>query len=119
MTQETISQEKVRAYVYHGEWVGDCSRPGCNNVEYLYRPTAPNGPRVRQVDFFICSHCGWQAFVTWPDRLLDISQVLAARPLPDTRNWYPADHPVAVKFNIPHGQTVKDLLDENEEHGVH
>jgi hypothetical protein len=44
--------------------------------------------------------------------------VLMKRPVPDNRNWYPADHDVATRFRIPHGQTIDDLKAENEAHGV-
>ena len=116
--QETISDTKARAYVYEGEWVADCAA-GCNNVEYLFRPASPNGPRTIRLDFYMCSYCGNRSFIDWPRNMLEISQVLAQRPIPSTRNWYPQDHPVAVKFRIPHGQSVRELIDENEEHGVH
>jgi hypothetical protein len=117
MTQETISDVKARAYVYHGDWVADCPT-GDNGTEHMFRPTQPGAPRTQRVDFFHCSYCGHQAFIDWPDNWLDISQVLAQRPHPDNRNWYPKDHPVAVRHRIPHGQSVRDLLAENEEHGV-
>lgn len=115
----------ARAYVYCGEWVADCprpgpepGRPGCANVEFLHRPAAPNGPRVLQLDFYICSYCGFQAMISWPRRKEDIMLALAVRPVPDNRNWYPRDHPVAIRFRIPHGQSVAQLLEENEAHGV-
>jgi hypothetical protein len=44
--------------------------------------------------------------------------VLELRPIPHTRNWYPAGHETAVRFGIPDGQTVGQLRDENAEHGV-
>lgn len=115
----------ARAYVYQGEWVADCPRPldplsgkGCSNVEYLFRQSRMNGPRDLMLPFFSCSHCGWQAAVDWPREREQIMVVLSVRPVPDTRNWYPADHPVAVNSRTPHGQSVKDLMDENEEHGL-
>lgn len=115
----------ARAYVYAGEWVADCprqgpvpGRAGCGNVEFLYRPSRMGGPRDVAVDFFLCSHCGMQAPVVWPDRPHALLAVLSRRPVPDTRNWYPADHPVAIRFGLPHGQSVADLEAENEEHGV-
>lgn len=114
--QETISQEKARAYVYHGDWIADCPVPGCNSAEHLFRPVSPNGPRVMRADFFHCSACGWQAFIAWPRNMPEISQALMQRRVPHTRNWYPRDHPVAVRFGIPHGQSVRDLLDEQAEH---
>lgn len=114
----TVEEPVARAYVYAGEWVADCPRAGCANVEFLYRPARWGGPRDVQVPFYQCSYCGMQADVSWPGNQHDLLAVLARRPLPDTRNWYPADHPVAVRFNIPHGQSVRDLEDENEAHGV-
>lgn len=110
--------EVARAYVYSGEWVADCPREGCSNVEFLHRPSRRGGPRDVQVGFYLCSYCGAQAEISWPDTRHGILAVLARRPLPDTRNWYPADHPVAVRFGLPHGQSIKDLEDENEAHGV-
>lgn len=114
-------QERVpvaRAYVYNGEWVADCPRPGCGNVEFLYRPSRRGGPRDVVQSVYQCSYCGMQADITWPDNQHAILAVLARRPLPNTRNWYPTDHPVAVRFGLPHGQSIKDLEGENEEHGV-
>jgi hypothetical protein len=115
----------ARAYVYCGEWVGDCPRlkdpvtgKGCGNVEFLYKPSRMNGPRDRRLDFYICSSCGQQSVIDWPENEHAILTALSIRPMPNSRNWYPQDHPVAVNFRIPHGQTVRDLLDENEEHGL-
>jgi hypothetical protein len=81
-----VPRERVavaRAYVYAGDWVADCPRPGgvCGNVEFLHRPSRIGGPRDVPVDFFL-------------------------------------DHPVAVRFGLPHGQSVRDLEAESEEHGV-
>ena len=118
--EEPVERVPVaRAYVYSGEWVADCPRPGCANVEYLYRPSRPRGPRDVPVGVYLCSYCGMQAAITWPDDPHAILAVLSRRPLPDTRNWYPSDHPVALKFGLPHGQTIKDLQAESEAHGVH
>jgi hypothetical protein len=119
---ETVSV--ARAYVYGGEWVAGCPRVDsvsgklCGGVEFLYIPSRMNGPRDQRRSFFICSYCGTQAPIDWPGQEHEILQVLSMRPVPGTRNWYPQDHPDAVNFHIPHGQTVRDLLDENEAHGV-
>jgi hypothetical protein len=123
-----VPQERVavaRAYVYAGEWVADCPRPGaapdragCGNAEFLLRPSRMGGPRDAEVGFFLCSYCGMQAPVSWPDDRHAILAVLARRPVPNTRNWYPTDHPVALRFGLPHGQSVRDLEAEGEAHGV-
>lgn len=113
--------KKARAYIYCGEWVGDCPRDdsgGCSNVEFLFEPVALNGPRVKPKSFFICSHCGFQAEITWPRMMAELMAVLMLRPVPDNRNWYPPNHPVALRFKLPHGQSVRDLMDENAAHGV-
>lgn len=119
-TPDEGPQPVARAYVYHGEWVADCPRSGCGNVEFLYTPGHLNGPRDQRKPFFMCSSvgCGVQAPVDWPGQEHAILSVLMLRPHPDNRNWYPKDHPVAVNFRLDHGQDVADLLNENEEHGI-
>jgi hypothetical protein len=118
-------QPRARAYVYAGDWVADCprpgsepGRPGCANVEFLYTPSRMNGPRDVERPFFHCSHCGFQAGISWPRRREAIDMVLGLRPVPQNRNWYPTDHPVALRFHLPHGQSLADLMAENEQHGV-
>lgn len=112
-----------RAYVYAGEWVADCPRPGCGGVEFLVdKPKhlrGVAGSRGRRKDGFFCSHCRLVTpAVEWPVEHEDILAVLERRPIPHTRNWYPEGHPVAVRVGIPHGQTVADLERESREHGV-
>ncbi|MFJ8049797.1 hypothetical protein [Streptomyces luteogriseus] len=111
---------RARAYVYAGDWVADCPR-GCGSVEHLYaraNPRDPASPRVVQLPEFRCSYCGMTAPIDWPANLAAITTVLMLRPVPHTRNWYPKDHDTAVRFRVPHGQTVDELRAENREHGV-
>jgi hypothetical protein len=111
----------ARAYVYSGDWVSDCPRDGCGSVEHLYdrsNPRNPASPRVVQKTEFRCSYCGMTAPIDWPALLAEITAILMLRPVPHTRNWYPQDHDTAVRFRIPHGQTVEQLREENVEHGV-
>lgn len=108
----------ARAYVYAGDWVADCTQDACGNVEFLHRRSRMNGPRDVPLDFFSCSHCGTRAPITWPDDPHALLAELSRRPVPSTRNWYPLDHPVAIKFGLPHGQSVRGLAEEAEEHGV-
>lgn len=122
---ETEAVPAARAYVYNGEWVADCPRPGtepgkpgCSNVEFLHQASRMNGPRDVERPFYLCSYCGMQAKILWPRRRVEILMALMVRPVPNNRNWYPQDHPVAVKFRLEHGQSVQDLLEENEAHGL-
>lgn len=116
--EEPPEVPRAFAYVYGGEWVADCPA-GCNNVEFVYEKTFMNGPRDRRRNFFQCSHCGFACEkIVFPRREHEILEILMKRPDPSTRNWYPQDHPVAIKFHLPHGQSPADLVAESEEHGV-
>lgn len=109
----------ARAYIYHGDLVADCPR-GCGNTEHLLQPQREGGPRVLRVVSFQCSYCDMAAEIEWPpeDFLIEALVVLMKRPVPHTRNWFPRDHAGALKFGVEHGQSVDDLKEENEAHGV-
>ena len=112
---------RARAYVYAGDWVADCTRDGCSNAEFLCdlaNPRDPRSPRTRPRGMFHCSNCQQIAEIEWPPDMDGIMQVLGLRPVPHTRNWYPAEHDTAVRFRIPHGQSIDELRAENAEHGV-
>lgn len=109
--------EKARVFIYCGDPVAACPRP-CGNVEFVFLPVTRGGPRVTPAPMFHCSYCQLDADLEWPDHLTEMMEVLMRRPVPHNRNWYPADHIDAVRFNIPHGQSVQQLREENEEHGV-
>ncbi len=108
----------ARAYVYCGDWVADCPRHGCGNAEFLYNRARVGSPWTTRKSAYHCSHCGHVAPIDWPERAEEIVSVLGKRPIPHTRNWYPEGHTVAVRAGIPHGQSVRDLIDESAEHGV-
>jgi hypothetical protein len=112
------------AFVYSGDWVAECPMPDCGNVEHLFdrvNPRVPTSPRLVPKGEFVCSHCGLRIGIGWPEPEL-IQGIMAAlnkRPVPHTRNWFPADHPLALRMGVrEHGQSVDDLLTENAEHGV-
>ena len=108
----------ARAYVYNGMWVADCPR-SCGGVEPLFEAKRKGGPQVVRRTLFHCSYCHFATSqIEWPPDEADIMAVLALRPVPHNRNWYPSGHSTALRFGIPHGQTVRDLQDENAEHGV-
>jgi len=116
----------ARAYVYSGDWVAECPRPGCANVEFLHllrypdRKPGPGNPRDVRKAVYGCTNCLLVCGVDWPDESFkaDVDTVLGMRPIPHTRNWYPEDHRIALAFGLPHGQTVTELLAENLDHGV-
>lgn len=116
----------VQAYLYSGDWIAECSREGCYNAEHLFglrypgRPPSLANRRERRLTHFACSNCLQVDAVDWPpnDFMEAVEAVMSARPVPQTRNWYPKDHPTAVTFRVPHGQSLDDLRAENAEHGV-
>jgi hypothetical protein len=114
---------RARGYVYAGEWVADCTRDGCGGTEFITRKPrrlrGVAGTRGPRIPVLVCSHCGMRALVEWPREWLPITEVLERRPIPHTRNWYPAGHATAVVNGVRDGETVAELLAENHEHGVY
>lgn len=115
-----LTTKRARAYVYSGDWVAECPR-ACGNVEYLYNRANPldsASPFTTRKGSFLCSYCKYLGEIEWPAGADEIMDVLGLRPIPHTRNWYPQGHDLAIRAGIPHGQSVRDLIDENAEHGV-
>lgn len=88
-----------------GHWIADCPRPGCANAEHAgpHRVTGHVGGLGGAV--FRCSNCELTCPTEWPPNVEDIERLLAMRPVPETRNWWP-------------GETLTDLLAENIAHGL-
>lgn len=116
MTQ-LVTAAKAQAYVLRGNWVANCPRDGCGNVEFI-DPREHQRPISCTRETYLCSYCKQIAAIQWPPNADELREPLARRPVPHTRNWYPAEHPDAVTFRIEHGQTPADLWEENREHGV-
>lgn len=102
--------DQALAYIYSGAWVAECPTE-CGNVQAVSRDTA---------SLFHCVYCQQFSEISWPpeEDMVEMMAVMGRRPNPSNRNWYPEGHPVAVRFGIPHGQGLQDLLDENTEHGI-
>lgn len=86
------------AYINHSRLIADC--PDCGGAEFVWR----DGPHV-----MLCASClnggighRWRPVVL-PADLAEIEAVLAARPLPQNRNWAP-------------GETIGQLRAENLAH---
>lgn len=95
----------ARAYVNHSRWISECPN-GCGCALQL---------EPRQTTFH-CSECLAILPVDWPPDAQEIWDALMERPVPRTRNWFPAGHDLAVRANCPHGQTVAQLREETAEH---
>ena len=96
---DVVSGEPLPAIVNANRWIVEC--PVCNGAEFAWK----------EWPLFLCATC-WNgangyAFrpVVFPDDVEAIERVLMARPVPDRRNWLP-------------GESVADLMAENEAHGL-
>lgn len=96
----------AHAYVNWGRWVADCPVPDCTGAEAL---TPGQGT-------FHCQNCLTVTGLTWPGDADNIWQALQERPVPATRNWFPADHHLALRAGAPAGQTASDLRAETADH---
>jgi hypothetical protein len=102
----------VVARVYQGMWIADCVRDACANAEVLpmpdenYEAFRLRWPANRCIpECFVCTNCGLQSPILWPENHRELMDPLALRPVPQTRNWLP-------------GETVTDLWLENADHGI-
>jgi hypothetical protein len=102
-----ITPAQARAYVNHGRWIADCPRD-CGSAAEL-QPKATS---------YACVECKWIGSVEWPDNADEIMAALQERAVPRTRNWFPSGHELALRSNNPHGQSVKELMEETEENEV-
>lgn len=93
-------------YINYGRVVFDCPGECGNAYRYEYGATSQscNGP----------DGCGVEVSLLVPNNLAELFQELAKRPVTKTRNWYPEGHPLAVRGNLPMGQTTSDLSAEFE-----
>lgn len=97
---------QARAYVNFGRWIAECPL-GCGNALELQKGQAQ----------FFCNPpggCGHVGSVDWPSNPDELWEALDGR-APKNRNWFPSEHPLALKANCPHGQTPQELRDETEE----
>lgn len=91
-------------YINHGRVIVDCPY-GCGNA-YLYLP----GQTSRMCDG--PGGCSYEFATVPPSNLVELVHELARRPQKANRNWFPEGHPLAVRGNIPMGQSVGDLAVE-------
>ena len=106
------------AYYNHGRWVAECPDPTCSDARLVYEINPQTGvPTGSRLDSDRCA--AGHAFLIGMPPAEEEARIVAAlerRPLPSTRNWFPAEHPTALAGGLPHGQTVADLEAETDAH---
>jgi membrane-associated phospholipid phosphatase len=103
----TLLTNMARAYVNWGRWVADCPND-CGGALAMERGQA----------MFSCPECQYLGIIEWPGDVDGITEALAERPVPRTRNWFPSGHTLAERFGLPHGQTPAQLREEGRDNGV-
>lgn len=100
-----------KVYINHGRIIVDCPY-GCNNA-YRVKPG--------QKEAMCRTKSGDGCLVSFPleihEDLQEIESELNKRRMSKNRNWFPDDHPRAVRHNLPRGQSVSDLRAEHEMNG--
>jgi hypothetical protein len=89
---------------------------GCGNAVELV-PEQVSAYCGARTNVAVPGTCGYIGPVQWPGNASELTMTLAKRPMDRNRNWFPADHPLAVQGNMPHGQSVGELDAETEQHG--
>lgn len=93
------------AYINWGRWVAECPA-GCGFALVL----SPGQSTLH------CRECNSLTRVSWPFDADALMAALEVRPDKRNRNWFPVNHDLALRFNLPHGQSVAELHEETEAH---
>lgn len=104
-----------QAYLNHGRWVADCPVPGCKDALALY-PQHPQTGQLSPTPVYeqTCVNGHRFRLDAPPDDMRARIEVALAERLSHTRrNWFPKDHPMALAYGYPHGQSVDDLKRES------
>lgn len=100
----SIVTNRARAYVNFGRWITDCPMD-CGSAMRL---------EPKQTVFH-CVECKHVANIEWPADADELWAALEERNAPRNRNWFPSGHPLALRANLPHGQSAQELKDETKE----
>jgi hypothetical protein len=100
------------AYVFQGMWVADCGwwDEGCTTINKV-------DARQRAIPM-TCANCGQQTEVLFPEDWQAIFEVLARRPIPQSRGWLAPGSRWAARNGKPEGETLEELVAESHNHRV-
>lgn len=82
--------EPATVYANWGLWVADCPA-GCGNAEHHGPHPATGHVGLLTRSRFRCSRCFAEARAVWPKQRKRIEELLAARPSPANRHWWPGE----------------------------
>lgn len=88
---------RLQAIVYHnwGRWVADCPVEHCGNAERFGKDPRSGVVGGLSRGRFECQEeyggCGSVCEAVWPEERQEIEHILAQRPVPANRNWFPGE----------------------------
>jgi hypothetical protein len=94
---------KTVVYINWGRFIAECQ---CGSATEVH-------PGQREA-LCVQDPPGHLMSLVWPDGIERVMAVLAERLSDKRRNWFPADHPVALRLGQPHGESLDDLRAEAE-----
>lgn len=105
------------AYYNWGRWVVDCPESGCTDARSVYMQDKDSGEYVGKPHTEDVCAAGHPFRIVMPPPSMEarIVTAFAGRQDDADKSWYPQGHVRAAAQGFPTGQTVDDLLAENEE----
>jgi len=101
---------KALAYLNHSRWVVDCPTPGCTDARLAHDEAG------RRLTEDVCAK-GHPFEIVMPPAQVEAQIVAAVADRADDadKSWYPKGHVRAALAGLPTGQSVSDLVAENDE----
>lgn len=108
---------KSLAFLDHGFWKADCPEPGCGDARLVYEINPRTGvPTGRRLTEDVCAK-GHRFEIVMPSPEFEarVMAAVAVRVEDADKAWFPRGHVRAALAGIPTGQSVDDLVRENDD----
>lgn len=108
---------KSLAFLDHGQWKADCPEPGCGDARLVYEvhplTGVPTGRRLTE-DRCAKGH-GFEIVMPPPEFEARVVAAVAGRTEDADKAWFPHGHVRSALAGLPTGQSIDDLIRENDE----
>ena len=98
----------AQIYINHGRIILDCPVP-CGNA-YFYEEGATHRTCDATID-----GCQTVFELDVHEDIYEIFEDLERRPVKGTRNWFPLNHPLAIRGRLKHGMSLAEVVQETDE----
>lgn len=105
------------AFLDHGQWKADCPELGCGDARLVYEVNPHTGvPTGRRLTEDRCAKGHhFEIVMPPPEFEARVMAALADRTQDADKAWFPGGHVRAALAGIPTGQSIDDLIRENDE----